>query len=591
MYELENLVSAKVINSNYRLVDLPADKSINFSNLKSMTDSDQANYSGIVVIDNVKWIATIRSVTATIASRVLSCNGELFGMWERNERTFSLLKMVSGKLAVISSYRLPRVEQQINNSQENQEKEKQKMANLQDFNALAPESTDLEGMNSFTEMAMGEDVKEASGAKGPKAPSEKEMAMERANAFIQEASAGTTIADTLQINLFNQKYGRCGGFITRNDATVKVTKKSVVKLDGSGNKILTAEAPESVRKDFEAGKSVARSYFQKEDTIALTHAKPAKPIGVIIGTPVGGDIDITDIVGQSGAVSKKSDDTTLVVRILPYDMALTYLAALYDNKIKESEQVMGDKASMITHVARPVEIKAKDGSGSVVSKYRSTLKQDTKVRKTLLTETNYFPLKLYDTIPYQNLSEDDAVVLNRHFAAMKKSKPEAFNNLAPADKAKIHEGADGVITSDYFKAGASFDVSMFGGSVPRYDIKGAEVSKIAIPKREAKPSKSDPTKMSYPFVFIDLDDEEKGPFSVPEYDKIFKFTGMKKDDFKDAIKGLARSSRGGKGGNGGNKKTNVSSDMYLRAVASGQYTDTTATIKDIQQRLNDISLN
>lgn len=561
MIALDDLRTLGALPRTLRVVDLPEDNYIFYSELKNLSETDQAAFDGFVVLDNPAWLATVRGVTPSGASSVYSHNGEDFGKWKKSTRTFSHCKLVGGKLNTISEYTLPDLKVNENPKQE-------KENTLMNFDTFEGLDVNAQTMNSFD---LGGEKKSAGATKAEQTRAEKQKIIDA----IDEQTGNITIANKDEITLFNKQHGRLFGFITPNNAVVKVAKKSVNRLDANGKKILAADAPEDVRAKFNETGKCASKYLDKEDAIKFVHTKPSKPIGVVIGTPAGGDVAISDIVNKTGDVHKDGDDKNLVMHILNYDMAFTYIAALYDNNIKESEEVLGERAGWVTNEVTTTTVVPKDGTGEGTPKYRCTLKHDRQLRKTLIAEGNYFPLKVYKTVPYQALSEANAQMLNYNFEAMLARNANAFDKLCKADKEKITKDPNGHVTSAYFKTGASFDESVVGSQIQRYDAADEVLQAIELPVREAKPAKSSDKGMTYSFSFAKLEDAD-GPMSVPQYAKFFKATKMSEAEFKEQISKL------GKKRAKGTSKVTISADQFLRAVASpGNLVENRHEIKDI----------
>ena len=485
MVKLSDLQEMGAVSALYQEISLRGVKYATLSQIESMSHDEQADYDGTVVLDNAEWVASIGRKPANLSRIIVSWDGTHYCSWHRGQRTISVQELNDeNELATIKHLRLPKLGDK---TEKGGSARMAQEVNLKDL--------DLEKLTAGVTNKPATSI-----AEGEKRVSKSAMAVTEIKQMIDKTST-VKLADRTSVNVFNQEYGRAFGFICRTDKAIKVAKASRPKLV-DGKPVWKPDTPDSVKQKYAAEGKGGSSYMEKEKYLVFKEAKPSAPFAMIIGTPEGGDIDITSI--NSGEVlqpdrSKKS----LKFHVLPMETAYIVLAALYDGKIKEDDTVLKSKATMLTvkSVASKRE-NATDGAVLVVRNSLTINKKMTGSRTTVLTSGNYVPLRQYETIPVSAIStEDQAAALNLNFEAALKDKKveEEF----PMNASDIQQAADGTVTSKYFSVGGG-DVALFG-NITKFDSKTELVSSIEIPVREKVPTKKDPTKFTYKYAFRDWD--------------------------------------------------------------------------------------
>ena len=184
---------------------------------------------------------------------------------------------------------------------------------------------------------------------------------------------------------------------------------------------------------------VASKYLLKEAAFSFKNTKPGKAKGIIFTIPAGTDLPLTSI-GRASADKYDLEDKTLVTHVLDYNAALLYLAYNFADHIRESEELLGNGAGTLT----VVHSFSTNKEGATL--HRDAIKPEK--RKSLLVPGNYFPLKTFDTISTQDLTEENKGILNlnveKAYVSYLNRTPEKKAPMSDTEKAKFTMNGDGI---------------------------------------------------------------------------------------------------------------------------------------------------
>lgn len=522
MVTLKNLQDIGCISSAYKEVDYHSRKAISITELNSWSDEKKARFDGVVVANNCLWAATLERIPLINATKVYTSDGESICCWDKSRRILFIKKLVGTKLVTTEQLLLPKYKEN---------KEENEMAGKIDLGNLDNMDLDLGEVGGATPQAVATtDSKESEQSKANRA------FMEKMN------TQGIVLNNNSIVMRANKQFGRSFGFITRTDKVVRVALTKVIKLDGQGKGILAPDAPEVIKKqytDYQNGvpgvKKPAAKYFLQEFDFKFRQAKPGKIVGMIIGMPAStAGLDYERIINGSAEVDEtKGND--LVIKVLPIEQAYDVILNAFDGHIKESEEILGNRAAFL-EVCGKVDYKAQEtGSVSVDSiRYSLKLSQKTDTRKTLLTDGNFIPAKTYKTLSQADIkSQADADALNYNVAQMfSGDNSQKLNQLTDAAKAIVN--SDGT-EAKYFAL--SSDRASIEPPVS-FDDNG-KVNDVQIATRAKKVSETT-GKVTYPFVYEDSFDVIA---AKPSVKAIMTATKLSSDQLKEIVKKLTASTK------------------------------------------------
>ena len=564
MSNLRDLIKIGALKSNLQSVSLDnyPGQVVSHSEFRTMNDTEKQSFKGLVVIDDAQWYATVRGVDPTLAKKVYSGDGGLHvGVWNREAKKYFLTEVIDGTLNVIE--RLTGTKNTnigVDTPNKTREKENKKMADNTNMDLLKQFGEDaLDNIKNGAKPAAATPAVEAGAEKKTVAQQNRE-AKEKEIEEIKTKVSGQGLADRSSVISKNQKLGRLIAFVTKTDATVKISKKQVTKML-QGKAVLKADAPDSIKADYDAGKKVPAKYFEKRTSVCLRNTNPGAVIGTVIATPIGGCFDLNDLSNPNKRYEFDESQTDLKYKYHPMEETYIVLGAWYDGKIKESEVNMGANATTVQLVNTVVA--ASKNAETSKPKVRAKLVQNKDVRKSLLIPGNYFPAKVYETITYQNLSAESAAELNYNFEAMLKNDTsgELLAQLNESSNNNIVRTATGV-TSDVFAEGKSAGPGTFA-EIPTYYDKTKNVAEVKIARRDKKASKGKSGVFTYPFIYHKLDDRENGPLSIPEFKKVFDSFHIDEDKF------IAVVDKSTKKSNTKSAKVTLDNEDFLRAAILG----------------------
>lgn len=540
MFTLEQLQQAGALAGGYKRAAFTT--AISVSNLQQMSKDEQATFNGTIVIDNCQWAATTQGLPIAKASTVYSCDGTRFGCYRRNQRMFLELELVENKLATKRQYVLPE-----------KKKEGHGMAmeininkDLQDLSKSVHQDAagSVAGMKSFSSDSKSE-------TKPLTAAAAKRMETQRELDEIRHKIGTGSLVDRTNSTINNIKHGRLICFITKTDPSLRLGIKSIPKLDAEGKFIPKGETPAATLKKFAEGEKLPLKYAETALGLVFKHTKPTgKPVGAVIATPAGSEIDFTKLNG-TGKIETDSSNKDMLIRFLDADSIHPYIACNYESRIMEHDGVLGARATWLN--LRINQKKAKDkATDQKTSEISASLVPESKDGRTsLLTDGNFVPLKVYKTLAQQDLDAAGKATCNLLIESALKSK--GYGVLDDTTKALVHQGEDGSYTSEWFDNNKAINVE-------KYDKSGS-LTNVVLPVMEKVPKKSG-SGFVYRYQYFDIDDAEHGPMSLPLYQQIIALTGKSPEEFKEAVRGFGQRKRSGSG----SANTGLTADEYLRAI-------------------------
>lgn len=554
MLKLSTLQDSGALSKKLNIISVSGSAVVTHGKIRQADDEFQGTCEKAIVIDNYQWIAINNGDSIETAEIVYSCDGNKFiGSYNRKKRLFFQKELRDNKLYTVSQIKLP-------NKEENSMAE----VNLQGLDD-ALKDMDLSGVSVPTAAA---------------APAESTGKLSKTQQEVvalkeKVTNANVQLANNTGITLFNQKYGRVIGFVVKTDKGIKVSKTKVKKVDAQGNPMIRSDLDAKLLANYEAKKNdptyrVPASYCEKESAIVFKEARPSAPVAVIVATPKGGNVDYTRLYSNEDLHADQ--DTTLEIKIMSMELFYNFLAGLYDGRIRESEEVLGARATWLMTKYSLAKKKNANGIDETVGARASIALENRKDRATVITTGNYIPLRKYVTMSQSQIkSEEDAQALQLNIEAAFKNG--GYDELRDADKKII--GADGK-TSDYFKVGGTKAIS----GVTKFDEKGVEVSEIRIPVRDKKPTK-DGKSVTYGYKYDVLGDADSTLYNGDKsVDNILKVAGFSTQEFlTEVAKVTKRTSSSAKA------KIGLTAQEFLKLKAMPSFETGNLSTKDIASQL------
>lgn len=438
---------------------------------------------------------------------------------------------------------------------------------------------DQKALDDLKNSAEAEKAKEES----EKTPNQKKRAenLELVNKIISKVSA-TDTADTSTIVAHNRNFGKFLGFVTKTNEVIRLGKIGIKKTGADGKPILKSSAtPENIKKFNEDPEAkIPKNQFELIQTLNFRQSAPPSPFAGVLETPASGRFApslIKTMAGSSIPINKEAGDD-LIVDLMDKEELFCMINAWYGGRIPESDKILGEDAGYLCVKARVV--KEKNATPDNPGKVRQRLVVDGG-RKKLLVPGNYFPIKVYKEVPYQNLDKDTAAMLNNHIEALLKGDKDGsiLAGFNAKDKDAVKKTTAGV-TSKVFRAGASAGPDTTGDIKTFWD-KSQNVKSVMLPVREKVESKGKPGTYSYKYEYYELN-SENGPLSVKQYKEVFDLFGMSPDEFSEKISAASKSKKKKK------SSMDIDNQTLLKALASGGglVADSNRTFSEIQESLN-----
>lgn len=326
-------------------------------------------------------------------------------------------------------------------------------------------------------------------------------------------------------------------YVVGKDAAVKPTARMETKVV-DGKTVYKSGVSEERKQKIERGEAKPTSNeVEREYNVRLVESKPTKVTDVVIALPASlAKFSPSEVWEARGNVPYDVKDTTLVKKIYPLEQAFDVINMYFDGTIYESKQVLGNKASTIMVVSN-VRTDKETKTDRIVPSLKVAKGSP---RKQLIVRGTYFPRKLYDTVPLQNLSEENSELLNKGFSSLlsrkasKSAVASVYDSLSAEAKNKVHPVKDANnnmagYTFDFFKPGLASNSE----EVYAFDNPNQLLADVRVPLRKKVVSKKDGN-VTYSFVTLDAKDAN-GPLSRPEYKEILKQAGISENTFRDFL--------------------------------------------------------
>lgn len=511
MYSIEELQSKKLLPATLKTLD-------GIDEVVSITEcSEERIPEKPVVVSNYLWIATVDGKDLSESPKIYSANQECVGVYNCDKLTFNIMQLSGDYLITKKSIIF---------------KEGRIMADMSNINLdelVQEAAAEVKPVESFEGKEMTE---------RQKATAEKRAAYDKIRSQIGAGSKNFEAPSDVVRNNF--QFGRLFGFVTKSDDYIqlRVVPKQIKK---DGKPVLTADAPAEVREAFAQGKTVAKKWTETEGDFTFSHAKPTGRCGVIVGTPRGTDLALTNI-GKDD-IHYDLSDNTLVYHVLPEEVGKAYIIYNYNRQIKESDAVLGASADIIDVVTKLGFTKDQQPKATTSFKPRK--------RKQLIVKGNYVPLSCHETISVQNPSAEDKVALNNNVLyALNKSGKVVLGEEA---KKKYTQNGD-TVSSIWFDEGAPIQVAAYDGS--------GDITNVRIPARDYKETKNHD--VTYRFRTHKIADLEKGPLTMPEFKAVVDAIGLDVDTFITVVGNATR--KGGAKAGGRGVDTTLSTNLYLEGM-------------------------
>lgn len=524
------------------------------SEFLKMSEQERCLYTGVVTIDSPKWIATVMKKNPNEAMVVYTSDGSSLASWNSNKRSFSELTVTDNGLVVKSRKKFI--------------KEDTVMSQLDELVA--------KGMSNATAP-----IEQSTAFSGEATKGKRELSPAAKYASDIMSKSDSSLNNDALIHL-NRTHGRLQGYVVDHNESIRVAKSKVPIMDTDGlPKLRPGASADSVAKRKE-GKNFSNADKEMEQVIKFRQAKPG-PIKLVMYTqPAGGQVPLSYILSGKGDEMADLNNTTLKRVVAPIESFYAIIQSQFGGTILEDENILGNNASKVVAVSRVSVPKKPAADGKEVCKIKTTLKlaagKDAK-RKSLIVPGNYFPMSVFDTLGTQNMTEEDAQILNCNIEATIKNI-DGYAEYSAETKAAIKfdpsvavNETRVAVTSDYFKTGAATPID-----VAAYYDKNTKLTSIQVPKRVKVQSK-DGTKCVYKFIKIKAG-EAGGPQEIEDYKSFVEKAGYKMDEFL-ALASEKISSAKGSSSTGGSKN-NLSAEAYLRQRFSAK----SSNITSVDSKLN-----
>jgi len=445
-------------------VDLGSVEVLPVSELPTLSREEILESGKIPVCDDVMWLCSTTSAQGKVS--YLSCDSEYIYSFNDSLSTFNRYSLgVDNMLTLNKARRLTLAES----------KEEPIMA--QDLSSLldeiGTESTSGGNMNQF-----------GGGGKPPANDADtaaRKSLNEKRNRVFKDTinrikNFENTLGDTDSSMMKDSwiKNAMHIAWVTPSDARdiISVKKAKIAKTD----LVLKPNQPQEIINAHAAGKTVAASCFESVYEVAATRSRPGKPTGAIVQLPKymqGRSVnEFTQQIILQGP--KDSSDTDLVLELLPIsDYESKILLA--GSKIQTDPRTHGGVSGVVSVVSTQRTVtKAKDKVTSRVIDIESAAQVVTSFKyndgNMLFTESNYFPLSVYETVDIYgpDLDSELAQTMNnayfgRAFKANARTGEVPYDSLRDEDRMNLSKDGDD-ISSTFISSGGGgvrFEVAEF----------------------------------------------------------------------------------------------------------------------------------
>lgn len=507
---------------------------LTFSQYNALDDAAKRVCTLPVVVDAPAWFG-VEGTSGKKRILSFSDKSRRLARWQEGTGKVGIYKITRNGFQLVENFQLLQVAERTENMEDTtQNTEKNEWNDFENaFNETTPENGGA-APNAGDGAAQNVNAFGNDGTGTGAGAGEKRTAANVASAIRSRTS--NIQFDNSALASFTRRLGSLLFYVVGKDAAVKPTARMETKVV-DGEIVFKPDVPEErrqkiVNKEIKAnGNDVEREY-----NIRLVESKPTKVTDVVIALPsVVAAISPAEVWDQKGSVSYDSKNTTLVKKIYTLEQAFDVIQMYFGGEIYENKEVFGNKASTIV-----VDTRTRPGQGTEQDKVTKSLKVvKGSPRKQLVVRGTYFPRKLYDTVPLQNLSEENSELLNAGFSgiitrkASKAAASSVYDTLSADSKNKIHAKKDDNgnmvgYTFDFFEPGLANSSEV----VYAFDNPDQQLADVRVPLRKLQKNKEG--KVSYGFVTLDVKDA-RGPLSKPEYKEILGKAGISEDSFKEYL--------------------------------------------------------
>lgn len=250
------------------------------------------------------------------------------------------------------------------------------------------------GTTSFTEG--GKTTTPKTDAEKEKEKQEKTARHNNLISVITQNTANVELADSTELTTFNRNYGSLVGYITAAESKIMASApKRPIMVDGKAQ--LTAEGKKDavINAQHTAGKKVPQSYYLKQPKLVLKEAAPTSHQGTIIEMPAGGAVSDSSFF-QAGEIKFDAARRDLVLVVDDKDTMAYFIMNYFGGLINENKATHGELAGELK-VSLEAAVSKKDSST------KSKIVHKSITRKRIITDTNYIPRKVYQTVTLSEL--------------------------------------------------------------------------------------------------------------------------------------------------------------------------------------------
>lgn len=418
-----------------------------YENLES---DERARLNKNIIADDAEWVAMHKTGTYSLGK-----DGFIYKTSQSNNAITKYELREDNKLYPIKFITLEKPE--ITNNNKFEEEQTMEAKTPEQLAAEMQEKINNKGGSVLDPSKSFSEDAEKKALEEEKARKEAEAKAALAEALSRDVSA-VKVGNLHNLNNFNYSLGQLYGYIMGGTEKIVTGTKKVRKLE-KGQPVLTADAPDDVRKAFamlqEGQKAdVASKYYQTHSVFNFRQAGPSSMLGMIFAMPAGGVIAEDQLRKASEDVPFDATKKELVKFVLAKDEAQTMISTYFGGKIKESAETHENPGILSVNIVLSL-----DKEGAAV--YRTSMKSN---RGKFYTKDNWIPRKVNKTIslqdamalPTKELSDLNRSLFGKLWDTPKDGNAQAtFYKLSPEDKVKV-SSKDGLFTSEFVKVGGSF---------------------------------------------------------------------------------------------------------------------------------------
>lgn len=464
--DINSLVKEGILPSNASFIkpESVASKCTPLSKVLEM-DVAERKFSS-VIIDNPKWVVYCKNFG------LYSCDGEFIYMYDSSTKEFTK-GFVDDRLIPIQTLNL--LEHRTGFTVQNQEDVKMDNKTNNNLGSVTDAINDLlsgqPDMPTPTQVGSsdvfaGSDKATAEDLKTLKAKQDK-VVREAIKNTITAGISDIHLADLSELRFFNDKYAEFIGWLTTSDSKNKVTVSSKRKKDEETDAVIFAPGVSAMAKqEFAKTGKGDKSLFVYDSNLSFVQNAPGPIKFGVVKFPVNGIVSLDDLLSPTVVdenthgvsyeqkkikMSGKSAED-FVIRILDKDSLVTFVNIYVGDYIKESAKTHTDPGVLtLSRVAREV-VDKKTG----LAQTRTSIRIKSSSSKTLLQESNYFPLTVNDTMKLSEILAGDSKLIADmnesffHAVFRNEATSYGYNNLPAKQKAQVSKDDKGNIVSTFF---------------------------------------------------------------------------------------------------------------------------------------------